>query len=156
MVVLSMKILAQNKKARHDYDIIEQFEAGIELKGTEVKSCKAGKVNLRDAYVRIKDGEAFLLNAHISEYEQGNISNHEPTRTRKLLLHKSEINKLIGKSQEKGLTIIPLKIYLNKNLVKVEIALAKGRKSHDKRSEIREKDLKREIARDFKNKFKIK
>lgn len=151
-----MKILAQNKKARHDYDIIEQFEAGIELKGTEVKSCKAGKVNLRDAYVRIKDGEAFLLNAHISEYEQGNISNHEPTRTRKLLLHKSEINKLIGKSQEKGLTIIPLKIYLNKNLVKVEIALAKGRKSHDKRSEIREKDLKREIARDFKNKFKIK
>jgi SsrA-binding protein len=151
-----MKILAQNKKARHDYDIIEQFEAGIELKGTEVKSCKAGKVNLRDAYVRIKDGEAFLLNAHISEYEQGNISNHEPTRTRKLLLHKSEINKLIGKSQEKGLTIIPLKIYLKRNLVKVEIALVKGRKSHDKRSAIREKDLKREIARDFKNKFKIK
>lgn len=151
-----MKILAQNKKARHDYDIIEQFEAGIELKGTEVKSCKAGKVNLRDAYVRIKDGEAFLLNAHISEYEQGNILNHEPTRTRKLLLHKSEINKLIGKSQEKGLTIIPLKIYLKRNLVKVEIALAKGRKSHDKRSAIREKDLKREIARDFKNKFKIK
>jgi SsrA-binding protein len=151
-----MKILAQNKKARHDYDIIEQFEAGIELKGTEVKSCKAGKVNLRDAYVRIKDGEAVLLNAHISEYEQGNISNHEPTRTRKLLLHKSEINKLIGKSQEKGLTIIPLKIYLRRNLVKVEIALVKGRKSHDKRSAIREKDIKREIARDFKNKFKIK
>lgn len=151
-----MRILAQNKKARHDYDIIETYEAGIALRGTEVKSCKSGKVNLRDAYVRIKDGEAYLLNTHISEYEQGNISNHEPTRTRKLLLRRSEINKLIGKSQEKGLTIIPLKIYLKRNLVKVEIALVKGRKTHDKRNVIKEKDLKREISRDFKNKFNIK
>ncbi|MCB4205536.1 SsrA-binding protein SmpB [Deferribacterales bacterium Es71-Z0220] len=151
-----MKILAQNKKAFHDYEIIENFEAGIELKGTEVKSCKSGKVNLRDSFVKIKDGEAFLLNAHISEYEKGNISNHEPTRTRKLLLHKREINRLIGKAQEKGLTIIPLKIYLKKNLVKVEIALAKGKQAHDKRNTIKEKDLKKEISRDFKNKFIIK
>jgi len=151
-----MKILAQNKKALHDYEIIEKIEAGIVLQGTEVKSCKSGKVNLRDAFVKVKDGEAFLLNAHISHYEQGNISNHEPTRTRKLLLHKREINKLIGKSQEKGLTIVPLKFYLNKNLIKVEIALARGKKSHDKRNDIKEKDLKKEISRDFKNKFKIK
>lgn len=151
-----MKILAQNKKALHDYDIIEKFEAGIELKGTEVKSCKSGKVNLRDSFVKAKDGEAFLLNAHISEYEKGNISNHEPTRTRKLLLHKKEINKLIGKSQEKGFTIVPLKIYLKKNLVKVEIALAKGKQAYDKRNAIKEKDLKKEISRDFKNRFKIK
>lgn len=151
-----MKILAQNKKALHDYEIIEKIEAGIVLQGTEVKSCKSGKVNLRDAFVKVKDGEAFLLNAHISHYEQGNISNHEPTRARKLLLHKREINKLIGKSQEKGLTIVPLKFYLNKNLIKVEIALARGKKSHDKRNDIKEKDLKKEISRDFKNKFKIK
>lgn len=151
-----MKILAQNKKAFHDYELIERIEAGIALKGTEVKSCKAGKVNLRDAYVRIKDNEALLLNMNISHYEQGNIMNHEPTRTRKLLLHRKEINKLIGKTQEKGFTIVPLKIYLVRNLVKIEIALAKGKQSHDKRNSIKEKDLKREISRDFKNKFKIK
>lgn len=151
-----MKILAQNKKAFHDYELIEYFEAGIVLEGTEVKSCKAGKINLRDAYVRIKDNEAFVLNMNISHYEQGNIMNHEPTRTRKLLLHRREINKLVGKSQEKGLTIVPLKIYLVKNLVKMEIALAKGKQAHDKRNTIKEKDLKREISRDFKNKFKIK
>lgn len=151
-----MKILAQNKKAFHDYELIEYFEAGIALEGTEVKSCKAGKVNLRDAYVRIKDNEAFVLNMNISHYEQGNIMNHEPTRTRKLLLHRREINKLVGKSQEKRLTIVPLKIYLVKNLVKMEIALAKGKQAHDKRNTIKEKDLKREISRDFKNKFKIK
>lgn len=151
-----MKILAQNKKAFHDYDLVEFFETGIELKGTEVKSCKVGKVNLRDSYVRIKDNEAFILNMNISPYEQGNIMNHEPTRTRKLLLHRREINKLLGKTQEKGLTIVPLKIYLVKNLVKIEIALAKGKQSHDKRNSIKEKDLKREISRDFKNKFKIK
>lgn len=151
-----MKILAQNKKAFHDYELIEYFESGIALEGTEVKSCKAGKVNLRDAYVRIKDNEAFVLNMNISHYEQGNIMNHEPTRTRKLLLHRREINKLVGKSQEKGLTIVPLKIYLVKNLVKMEIALAKGKQAHDKRNTIKEKDLKREISRDFKNKFKIK
>ncbi|UOD35497.1 SsrA-binding protein SmpB [Deferribacteraceae bacterium V6Fe1] len=151
-----MKILAQNKKAFYDYEIIETFEAGIELKGTEVKSCKSGKVNLRDSFIKVKDGEAFLLNTHISEYEKGNIANHEPTRTRKLLLHKREINRLIGKAQEKGLTIVPLKIYLKKNLVKVEIALVKGKQSHDKRNTIKEKDLKKEISRDFKNKFRIK
>lgn len=151
-----MKILAQNKKAFHDYELIERIEAGIALKGTEVKSCKAGKVNLRDAYVRIKDNEALLLNMNISHYEQGNVMNHEPTRTRKLLLHRKEINKLIGKTQEKGFTIVPLKIYLVRNLVKIEIALAKGKQSHDKRNSIKEKDLKREISRDFKNKFKIK
>lgn len=151
-----MKILAQNKKAFHDYELIERFEAGIVLKGTEVKSCKAGKVNLRDAYVRIKDNEALVLNMNISHYEKGNIMNHEPTRTRKLLLHRKEINKLIGKTQEKGFTIVPLKIYLVRNLVKMEIALAKGKRSYDKRNSIKEKDIKRELSRDFKNKFKIK
>ncbi|MCA1932284.1 MAG: SsrA-binding protein SmpB [Calditerrivibrio sp.] len=151
-----MKILSQNRKAYHDYEIEETYEAGIVLTGTEVKSCKNGQVNLKDSHIRISNGEAFLLNAHISPYEQGNYTNHEPTRTRKLLLHKREINKLAGKSQEKGLALIPLKIYLVKNRIKVEIALAKGRKSHDKRDEIRKKDMEKEFSRDFKNSFKIR
>lgn len=151
-----MKILSQNRKAYHDYEIEETYEAGIVLTGTEVKSCKNGQVNLKDSYIRIANGEAFLLNAHISPYEQGNYTNHEPTRTRKLLLHKREINKLAGKSQEKGLALIPLKIYIVKNRIKVEIALAKGRKSHDKRDEIRKKDMEKEFSRDFKNRFKIR
>ncbi|MCA1927224.1 MAG: SsrA-binding protein SmpB [Calditerrivibrio sp.] len=151
-----MKILSQNRKAYHDYEIEETYEAGIVLTGTEVKSCKNGQVNLKDSHIRISNGEAFLLNAHISPYEQGNYTNHEPTRTRKLLLHKREINKLAGKSQEKGLALIPLKIYLVKNRIKVEIALAKGKKSHDKRDEIRKKDMEKEFSRDFKNSFKIR
>ncbi|KAA0256892.1 SsrA-binding protein SmpB [Deferribacter autotrophicus] len=151
-----MKVLATNKKAFHDYEIIEKYEAGIVLKGTEVKSAKNGRINLRDSFIRIKDGEAFLLNCHISPYEQGNIMNHDPTRTRKLLLHKREIERLAGKVQEKGLTLVPLKVYLKNNLVKIEIALAKGKKLYDKRETIKKKDLEREISRTLKNKYKIK
>lgn len=151
-----MKILTQNRKAYHDYEILETYEAGIVLTGTEVKSCKNGQVNLKDSHIRIVNGEAFLLNAHISPYEQGNYTNHEPTRTRKLLLHKREINKLAGKVQEKGLTLVPLKMYLKKNRIKLEIALAKGKKVHDKRDEIRKKDLEKEFSRDFKNSYKVR
>ncbi|MGB9730590.1 MULTISPECIES: SsrA-binding protein SmpB [Calditerrivibrio] len=151
-----MKVLTQNRKAYHDYEILETYEAGIVLQGTEVKSCKNGQVNLKDSHIRIVNGEAFLLNAHISPYEQGNYTNHEPTRTRKLLLNKREINKLAGKVQEKGLTLVPLKMYLKKNRVKLEIALAKGKKTHDKRDEIKKKDLEKEFSRDFKNSYKIR
>ncbi|ADR18289.1 SsrA-binding protein SmpB [Calditerrivibrio nitroreducens] len=151
-----MKVLTQNRKAYHDYEILETYEVGIVLQGTEVKSCKNGQVNLKDSHIRIVNGEAFLLNAHISPYEQGNYTNHEPTRTRKLLLHKREINKLAGKVQEKGLTLVPLKMYLKKNRVKLEIALAKGKKTHDKRDEIKKKDLEKEFSRDFKNSYKIR
>jgi len=151
-----MKVLTQNRKAYHDYEILETYEVGIVLTGTEVKSCKNGQVNLKDSHIRIVNGEAFLLNAHISPYEQGNYTNHEPTRTRKLLLHKKEINKLAGKVQEKGLTLVPLKMYLKKNRVKLEIALAKGRKVHDKRDEIRRKDLEKEYSRDIKNSFRVR
>ncbi|BAI81334.1 ssrA RNA (tmRNA)-binding protein [Deferribacter desulfuricans SSM1] len=151
-----MKVLATNKKAYHDYEILEKYEAGIVLKGTEVKSAKNGRINLRDSFIRISNGEAFLLNCHISPYEQGNIMNHDPTRTRKLLLHKREIERLAGKVQEKGLTLVPLRVYLKNNLVKVEVALAKGKKLHDKREAIKKKDLDREISRTLKNKYKIK
>lgn len=151
-----MKVLTQNRKAYHDYEILETYEAGIVLTGTEVKSCKNGQVNLKDSHIRVVNGEAFLLNAHISPYEQGNYTNHEPTRTRKLLLHKREINKLAGKVQEKGLTLVPLKMYLKKNRIKLEIALAKGKKVHDKRDEIRKKDLEKEFSRDFKNSYKVR
>jgi SsrA-binding protein len=148
-----MKILSTNKKAYFDYEIIENYEAGIVLLGTEVKSAKEGKINLRDSFVRIIDVEAYLLNCHISPYSHGNITNHDPTRTRKLLLHKRELNKLIGKSKEKGLTLIPLKMYEKGNKIKVEIALAKGKKKYDKRESIREKDLSREIRRELKDRF---
>ena len=148
-----MKVLSTNKKAFFDYEIIEGLEAGIVLLGTEVKSAKEGKINLKDAFVKIMNGEAYLLNCHISPYSHGNITNHDPTRTRKLLLHKKELNKLIGKSKEKGLTLVPLKMYLKGNKIKVEIALAKGKKIYDKRESIKKKDLSREIKRELKNRF---
>lgn len=148
-----MKVLSTNKKAYFDYEIIETYEAGIVLLGTEVKSAKEGKINLRDSFVKIINGEAFLLNCHISPYSHGNITNHDPTRTRKLLLHRKELNKLIGKSKEKGLTLIPLKIYEKGNKIKVEISLAKGKKKFDKRESIKEKDISREINRELKNRF---
>ncbi len=151
-----MKTLATNRKAYHDYEILETFEAGIALQGSEVKSAKNGKINLKDSHVIFKNGEAFLINCHISPYSHANIVNHDPTRTRKLLLHKREINKLMGKTNEKGLTVIPLKFYLKNNLVKLEIALAKGKKLHDKRETIKRKDMEREINRDLKNKYKIR
>ena len=135
-----MKLIAQNKKARHDYFIEETYEAGIKLVGSEIKSVREGKVNLSDSYVTFKDGEAFVLNMHISKYAQANQFNHDETRTRKLLLHKKEIVTLFSKSREQGYAIIPLKVYLEGGLCKVEIGLAKGKKNYDKRQSMKEKD----------------
>jgi SsrA-binding protein len=144
------KNITVNRKARHEYTIIQTYEAGIVLQGTEVKSLRLGKANLVDSYANLKNGEVWLVSAHISVYEQGNINNHEPTRTRKLLLNKSEIRKLIGKVKEKGLTLIPLRLYFKNGKVKVELALAKGKKVYDKRESIAKKDLQRDQERRFK------
>jgi SsrA-binding protein len=141
----------KNKKAYYDYEILEKYEAGIELKGTEVKSLREGKANLRDSFVRIENGEAFLFNAYIAPYTHGNLFNHEPTRKRKLLLHKSEIKRLFGKTQEKGLTIVPLRMYFNsRGKVKVEIALVRGKKKYDKRETIKRRELEREARKAMK------
>lgn len=146
-----MATLTRNKKAFFDYEIIEKFEAGLVLVGTEVKSAKDGNINLKDSFVKLVGGEMHLINCHIAEYKQGNITNHVPTRSRKLLLHKKEISRLTSKMAEQGLTIVPLSVYLNsRNLIKAEIALVKGKKSHDKRQAIKERDIQREINRDFK------
>lgn len=142
-----LKIVCQNKKAYHDYHIEDTIEAGIVLLGTEVKSLREGKVSLKESYVLIKNGEAFLLNCHISPYSHGNITNHEPLRTRKLLLHKKEIESLYGKIQQKGYTLIPLKLYFKGAYAKVEIGIAKGRKIYEKRDKIKEKEVKREIEK---------
>lgn len=149
------KVVAQNKKARHDYEIEETYEAGIVLTGTEIKSIRAGKVNLKDSYARIKDGEVFLLNMHISPYEQGNRFNHDPVRTRKMLLHKKEINKLIGLTKEKGYTLVPLKLYLKNGWAKVDLAVAKGKKLYDKREAMKKRDAQREIERAFRERQKM-
>src|SRR5881628_2066018 len=140
-------VIARNKRARHDYHILDTFEAGLVLQGTEVKSLREGKANISDAYGIIKDGEAFLLNLHISPYERGGYTNHEPTRTRKLLLHRKEIRRLIGAVEREGLTLIPLELYFKKGVAKVALALAKGKKLHDKRDTERQRDAEREIAR---------
>lgn len=145
-----IKIVCQNKKARHDYHIIHTYEAGIVLKGTEVKSIRAGKINISDSYAKIKNGEVWLINAHISEYEKGNYNNHDPLRDRKLLLNKREIRKLISYTQEKGMTLVPLKVYFKKGKAKVELAVAKGKKLYDKREDIAKKDLQREYQRKIK------
>lgn len=139
-----LKIVAENRKAYHDYHILEKFEAGLVLTGTEIKSARAGKVQLRDAYADVIDGEAWLLNAHISPYTHGNIWNHEPTKKRKLLLHRSEIDKLHGKVREKGLTLIPLKMYLKNGLLKCEVGVCRGKKLHDKREAEQTRDIERE------------
>ena len=144
------KLIANNKKAYHDYFILENIEAGISLSGTEVKSLRMGKCSIKEAFVRIENGEIFIYGMHISPYEKGNIFNKDPLRTRKLLLHKYEINKLLGKIKEKGMTLVPLKVYFSGSLVKVEIGLAKGKKLYDKRDDIAKKDMKREAERDFK------
>ncbi|MDR1800706.1 MAG: SsrA-binding protein SmpB [Lachnospiraceae bacterium] len=144
------KLIANNKKAFHDFFILETFEAGIALAGTEVKSLRGGKCSIKEAYVQVKDGEALIFGMHISPYEKGNIFNKDPLRTRKLLLHKSEINKLIGKVQEKGMSIVPLRVYFKGSLIKIEIGLAKGKKLYDKRQDIAKKDQKREADREFK------
>ncbi|MCD6363094.1 MAG: SsrA-binding protein SmpB [Synergistetes bacterium] len=143
-----MRIIAQNRKARHDYDILETYEAGIALKGSEIKSVRDGRVNLKDSYAKVKDGELWLYDMHISPYDKASYFNHDPLRPRKLLLHRKEINRLMGKVQERGLTLIPLKIYINdRGWAKVELALARGRKLHDKRKKIIEREIRRELER---------
>lgn len=149
-----IKVVAQNKKARHDYFIEDTLEAGIVLSGTEVKSIRQGKVNLKDSYAMIEDGEVILSGMHISPYEQGNIFNKDPLRDRKLLLHKYEINKLIGYTQQKGLTIVPLQLYFTRGKVKLQLGIAKGKKLYDKRDDIAERDAKREIDRKLKESFR--
>lgn len=151
MAQQGIKIAAENRKARHDYAIHETFEAGIELVGTEVKALRAGKANLKDAYAQItKTAEVYVYNLHISPYEQGNQFNHEPLRPRRLLLHRAEIRRLIGKVKEKGYALIPLKLYFTHGLVKMELALATGKKLYDKRQTMAEKDAKREMDRTLK------
>jgi SsrA-binding protein len=145
------KNITVNRKARHEYSILQTFETGIVLKGTEVKSLRQGKANLVDSYGNVEKGEVWLLSANISAYEQGNINNHEPTRPRKLLLNKSEIRRLIGKVKEKGLTLIPLRLYFKNGKVKVELAIAKGKKVYDKRESIAKRDFQRDQERRFKN-----
>lgn len=144
------KLIANNKKAYHDFFILDTYEAGIALHGTEVKSLRMGKCSIKESFIRVENGEMFIYGMHISPYEKGNIFNKDPLRVRKLLLHKSEIHKLLGKTQEKGMSIVPLKVYLKGSLVKVEIGLAKGKKLYDKREDIAKKDQKREAAREFK------
>jgi SsrA-binding protein len=139
-----VKDITVNRQAFHNYDIIEKFEAGIALTGTEIKSAREGKVNLKDSYGLVKSGEVWLLNCHISPYSHGNYSNHDPLRTRKLLLKRSEINRLIGRTTERGLTLVPLRMYLKEGRLKCELALAKGRKIHDKREVARQKTIDRE------------
>lgn len=146
----SVKLIAQNKKAYHDFFIEEVFEAGIVLVGTEVKSMRAGKCSLKESFIRIEHNEAFIYNMHISPYEQGNIFNKNPLRTKKLLLHKKEINKLFGAVTKEGYTIVPLRVYLKNSLVKVDIGLAKGKKIYDKRQDIAKKDQRREAEKEFK------
>jgi len=144
------KNITVNRKARHEYSIIQTWEAGIVLVGTEVKSLRQGRANLVDSYAKVVKGEMWLVNLHISEYTLGNINNHDPKRERKLLLNKSEIRKLIGNTKEKGLTIVPLRLYFKKGKVKVEIALAKGKKVYDKRKDIAKRDFERDQERKIK------
>lgn len=150
MAKTGVKLIANNKKAYHDYFILETYEAGISLAGTEMKSMRMGKCSIKESFIRIENGEVFVYGMHISPYEKGNIFNKDPLRVRKLLLHRQEINKLLGKMKEKGMTLVPLKVYLKGSLVKVEIGLAKGKKLYDKRADIAKKDQAREAQRDFK------
>ena len=144
------KQVAANKKAWHDYFVEEKYEAGIELAGTEVKSIRLGQINLKDSYCSFKDGEIFVRGMHISPYEKGNIFNKDPLRPKKLLMHKSEIRKLVGKIAEQGYTLVPVEVYFKGSLVKVQIALAKGKKLYDKREDIAKKDQRRAAEREFK------
>ena len=145
-----IKLIANNKKAFHDYFIEDTYEAGIALAGTEVKSLRMGKCSIKESFVRIEKGEVFIYGMHVSPYEKGNIFNRDPLRVKKLLLHKGEINKLVGKIAEKGFTLVPLKVYVKGSLVKVEIGLAKGKKLYDKRADIAKKDMRREAEKEFK------
>jgi|UniRef100_UPI003FED77DA ssrA-binding protein len=150
MAKAEKKLIANNKKAYHDYFLDERFETGIELHGTEVKSLRMGKCSIKEAFIRIEKEEVIIYGMHISPYEKGNIFNKDPLRPKKLLMHKSEIRKLIGKIKEKGYTLVPVEVYFKGSLVKVEIALARGKKLYDKRQDIAKKDMRREAERDFK------
>ena len=155
MAEQKIKIIAENRKACHDFTIYETYEAGISLTGTEVKSLRAGKANMKDSYAQLtRSAEVFLYNLHISPYDHGNIFNHDPLRNRRLLLHREEIRKLIGKVKEKGYALVPLKMYFKRGLVKVEIALAVGKKLYDKRQDMAKKDAKREVERAMKERMR--
>jgi SsrA-binding protein len=146
------KLISDNRQARHQYEVLDTFEAGVELRGTEVKSIRAGKVNLRDGYAQVRDGQVWLQNVHISPHSSTiQAYNHDPVRSRRLLLHREEIRKLIGKVEQQGLTLVPLKMYLVRGWVKVTLALAKGKKLHDKRESLKRKQAKREIERALKS-----
>ena len=150
MAMESKKLIANNKKVYHDYFLEEKYEAGISLAGTEVKSLRMGKCSIKEAFIRIENEEVIIYGMHVSPYEKGNIFNKDPLRPKKLLMHKQEIRRLIGKIKEKGYTLVPVEVYFSGSLVKVEIALARGKKLYDKRQDIAKKDQKREAARDFK------
>ena len=143
--------VATNRRARHKYELIERFECGIELQGTEVKALREGKSQIGDAYAAIEDGEVWLRNAHIPHYEPASLENHDPERPRKLLLHRYEIERLIGRSQRKGLTLIPIRVYFKGSRAKVELALAKGKQQHDRRREIRDRDVQRDVERELRD-----
>jgi SsrA-binding protein len=149
------KTVAVNRRARHEYAVEETLEAGIVLTGTEIKSIRAGRVNLAEAYARIERGEAWLIGAHIAPYEQGNRNNHEPTRTRKLLLHRDQISELVGRTQAKGFTLVPLKLYIRDGMAKLELGVGKGKKAYDKRRTIAERDVRREIERSTKERVRM-
>jgi len=151
---MSEKTVALNRRARYEYHVEETLEAGLVLTGTEIKSIRAGRANLAEAYARVERGEAWLIGAHIAPYEQASRFNHEPTRTRKLLLHRNQIAELVGKTQTRGYTLVPLRLYLKDGLAKVEIGLARGRKAHDKRRVIAERDARRELERE--TKFRVR
>lgn len=149
------KTVAVNRRARHDYAVEETLEAGIVLTGTEIKSIRAGRVNLAEAYARIERGEAWLIGAHIAPYEQGNRNNHEPTRVRKLLLHRDQISELIGRTQAKGFTLVPLRLYIQGGIAKLELGVAKGKRAYDKRRTIAERDMRRELERATKERVRL-
>lgn len=153
---MSEKIIATNRKARHEYEILSTMEAGVVLVGTEVKALRAGKANLKDSYAKIIRGELFLVNMHISPYSPGSYNNHDPLRERKLLLHRREIRKLIGKVEQTGLTLIPLKLYFKNGIAKVQLALTKGKKMHDKRQSIAKRESDREMRRQLKESQRFK
>ena len=149
------KTVAVNRRARHEYAVEETLEAGIALTGTEIKSIRAGRVNLAEAYARIEKGEAWLIGAHIAPYEQGNRNNHEPTRTRKLLLHRDQIAELLGRTQAKGFTLVPLKLYIRNGMAKLELGIGRGKKAYDKRRTIAERDARRELERSTKERVRM-
>jgi SsrA-binding protein len=148
---MAVKLIAENRKARHEYQLLERYEAGVVLTGTEVKSLREGGASLQQAYADVRDGEVWLIGAHIAEYGQGNVNNHEPDRDRKLLLHRREIGSLFGKLRERGLTLVPTRLYFKDGRVKVELALARGKERRDKRRDLAKRDAERQIERALKS-----